>query len=44
MFEMQGATSIYTELSVQDQKMIAGITWRFLQSKDHKITKLWEVK
>ena len=33
MFEMQSVTSIYTELSISEQKKVAGSLWHLLKNK-----------
>ena len=41
MFEMQSVTSIYTELSISEQKKVAGSLWHLLKNKNHSISRLW---
>lgn len=41
MFEMQGVTSIYTELSISEQKKVAGSLWNLLKNKNHSLSRLW---
>ena len=41
MFEMQSATSVYTELSIDEQEKVAGSVWYLLKNKNHSLTRLW---
>lgn len=41
MFEMQSVTSIYTELSISEQKKVAGSLWYLLKNKNHSLSRLW---
>lgn len=41
MFEMQSVTSIYTELSISEQKKVAVSLWNLLKNKNHSLSRLW---